>query len=303
MSQQIVSAGGPVSYAVSGPTDASGRDLVLVHGWCCDRGAMTPLRERLERTHRVLTMDLRGHGQSQEFDEDGSAGIGAHRQGQDLPPPRGQLATSIEDFAGDVAAVCAVAGMRSPVVIGHSLGALVALAALRVAGSSVSSWHPGGAVLLDPAPIAHEKGKAYWAGQVEAISGDYSGELRRGFARSLVLATDRADYDRIVQVMAAVHPTVAAGGARAMATFDGAAALGGLSLPALIIQAATAERGLEQLVPDRRLLTFGRTVGAGHFHQFEVPEQIVPMIERWLEVTFDPQARREHRTSGEGASD
>ena len=57
---------------------------------------------------------------------------------------------------------------------------------------------------------------------------------------------------------------------------------------ALVIQAATAERGLEQLVPDRGLLTVGRTVGAGHFHQIEVPEQLLPMIQRWLSVTYGP---------------
>jgi hypothetical protein len=39
-------------------------------------------------------------------------------------------------------------------------------------------------------------------------------------------------------------------------------------------------------VGDASLLTLGRTVGAGHFHQFEVPDQIVAMLERWLEVTW-----------------
>jgi hypothetical protein len=30
----------------------------------------------------------------------------------------------------------------------------------------------------------------------------------------------------------------------------------------------------------------GQTVGAGHFHQLEVPEQITPMIERFLTVAL-----------------
>lgn len=268
------------------------RDLVLVHGWCCDRESMAPLRERLEQTHRVVTMDLRGHGESQESDDDGSVGAGLHRRGDVVDPPAGTVATSIEEFAADVHAVCEAAGLVAPVVVGHSMGGLVALAALslhsRAHRTPLPSWHPAGAVLLDPAPIANEKGKAYWGTQVDPVAKDYSGDLRRRFARSLVLPTDRADYDRVVEVMASVHPRVAVGGAQAMASFDGAGALGRLAAPALVIHAATAERGLEQLVPDRRLLTLGRTVGAGHFHQVEVPEQLLPMIERWLSVTFEP---------------
>lgn len=281
----------PISYAVSGPSAPRTVDLVLVHGWCCDRSAMGALRERLEQRHRVLTLDLRGHGQSQELDEDGSVGAGARRVDADVPAPTGTVATSIAEFSSDVVAVCADAGMRSPVVVGHSLGGLVALDALARADSPLRDapgrpWQPAGAVLLDPAPIAREKGKEFWADQVDPVARDHTGDLRRDFARSLLLSTDRVDYDQIVEVMAATHPQVAAGGANAMATFDGAQALEQLALPTLIIQAATAERGLEQLVPDRSLLTLGRTVGAGHFHHLEVPDQVVPMITRWLENTY-----------------
>lgn len=281
-------AGHRISYAVSGPRTPRTTDLVLVHGWCCDRSSLAPLRERMEQTHRVVTLDLRGHGQSREFGEDGSVGIGARRPDHDLAPPVGEVATSVEDFASDVLAVCEAADLRAPVVVGHSMGGLVALGTLsgRGTGATPAPWHPAGAVLLDPAPIAHAKGKAYWAAQVEAVARDHSGDLRRAFARSLVLPTDRVDYAPFVEVMASVHPLVAAGGARAMAAFDGAAALGALAAPALVIQAATAERDLDRLVSDRALLTLGRTVGAGHFHQLEVPEQLEPMIERWFEVTF-----------------
>lgn len=255
---------------------------------------MAPLREQLERGHRVLTLDLRGHGQSQEFDEDGSVGVGA-RRADPVPPAPGTLATSIREFGQDVLAVCAAERLRSPVVVGHSMGGLIALDMLTPADSPYRDapgrpWQPSGAVLLDPAPIAREKGKAFWAEQVEAVSRDHTGDLRRDFARSLVLPTDRADYRRVVEVMASTPPQVAAGGAHAMATFDGAATLGQLAHPVLVIHAASAERGLEHLVPDRRLLTLGRTVGAGHFLHVEVLDQVLPMLTRWLEVTFGRDA-------------
>lgn len=288
MSPQLRTATGPISYSLSGPQDSGTRDLVLVHGWCCDRSALAPLRERLERTHRVLSLDLRGHGQSREVYDDGSAGAGARRDDQD-EPAAGTVATSIEEFADDVLAVGREAGLRSPVVIGHSLGGLVALAALDRADAGATV--PVGAVLLDPAPLAHERGKAFWADQVQPVSRDHTGDLRRDFARSLVLSTDTADYSQVVEVMAAVSPRVAAGGAQAMSQFDGAAVLGRLSAPILVVHAATAERDLDRLVPDRTLMTQGRTVGAGHFHQFEVPDQLESMIERWLVVTELPDPR------------
>jgi hypothetical protein len=49
----------------------------------------------------------------------------------------------------------------------------------------------------------------------------------------------------------------------------------------LVISAAHPE----DLVPVRALcptLVTGQTVGAGHFHQLEVPEQVSPMIDRFL---------------------
>lgn len=289
MNQPIRStAGHRLSYAVAGPRVPRTRDLVLVHGWCCDRTAMAPLRERFGLRHRVVSLDLRGHGQSQESVEDGSVGIGLQRADQELPPPAGHLATSIEDFAADVLAVCEAADLHEPVVIGHSMGGLVALATLMPAGTPgiPPRWQPAGAILLDPAPLAHPPGKEFWAQQAQSVRLDHSGAQRREFARSLLLPTDRADYTGIVQTMASVHPLVAAGGAEAMSTYDGAAALKNLGSPALIVHADSAERDLDRLVGDRSLLTLGRTVGSGHFHQLEVPDQLEPMITRWLEVTF-----------------
>ena len=58
------------------------------------------------------------------------------------------------------------------------------------------------------------------------------------------------------------------------------------AVPLLVLHAASVERGLREAVPDRSLVTTGQTVGAGHFHHLEVPEQVIPMVERWLATTF-----------------
>src|SRR6202007_209224 len=42
-------------------------------------------------------------------------------------------------------------------------------------------------------------------------------------------------------------------------------------------------------------VVIGQTVGAGHFHQLEVPEQVNAMIDRFLDVCALRCARREKR--------
>ncbi len=95
---------------------------VLLHGWCCDRGTMTPLADHLARGRRVISVDLRGHGESS--------------------PAAGDC--SIQALASDVVAVSRALGVVAPLLVGHSLGALVALEVDRQRGHDArrrsSSW-------------------------------------------------------------------------------------------------------------------------------------------------------------------
>jgi pimeloyl-ACP methyl ester carboxylesterase len=86
--------------------EAGGGDLplVFVHGWCCDHTYFAPQFEHFRRKHRVVTVDLRGHGQS------------------DKPTQ----SYTMEAFADDMAGMCDQLGVEKPVVIGHSMGGIVA---------------------------------------------------------------------------------------------------------------------------------------------------------------------------------
>lgn len=84
----------------------AGEPVVLVHGITESAGAFDPIITRLSPTHEVITLDLRGHGES------------------------GRAETyDLATMAVDVAAVCAAAGVRRPHLIGHSLGGAVVTAA------------------------------------------------------------------------------------------------------------------------------------------------------------------------------
>jgi pimeloyl-ACP methyl ester carboxylesterase len=90
----------------------SGSPVVLVHGITESASSFDPITERLATTHEVITMDLRGHGESGTAD-------------------RYDLGT----MAGDVIAVVTAAGIRSPHLVGHSLGGAVVSAVGGVGGA------------------------------------------------------------------------------------------------------------------------------------------------------------------------
>ena len=84
----------------------SGDPVVLVHGITESAAAFDPVTERLASTNEVITLDLRGHGES------GRSG-----------------AYDLAAMATDVAAVIAAAGVDRPHLVGHSLGGAVVTAA------------------------------------------------------------------------------------------------------------------------------------------------------------------------------
>ncbi|GAA2486724.1 alpha/beta fold hydrolase [Winogradskya humida] len=78
-------------------------DLLLIHGLTYDHRAWGPLREHLDPGRRVLAVDLPGHGSSPRRDAYPLAGI-------------------IDAVHEQVTA----AGLAEPVVVGHSVGAIIA---------------------------------------------------------------------------------------------------------------------------------------------------------------------------------
>lgn len=83
----------------------AGPDVVFVHGITDERSAWAPIAERLGRDHRCVSLDLRGHGASGDAADYGALAM-----------------------AADVSAVIAHAGCDRPVLVGHSLGAMVCTA-------------------------------------------------------------------------------------------------------------------------------------------------------------------------------
>jgi pimeloyl-ACP methyl ester carboxylesterase len=96
--------GVPIFYEVHGKPRPT---LVFIHGWSCDRTYWRDQIDAFSGDHRVVTLDLAGHGAS-----------GSDRS-----------VWSIPNFAHDVAAVVKALDARDVILIGHSLGGPVALEA------------------------------------------------------------------------------------------------------------------------------------------------------------------------------
>lgn len=98
--------GAALAVWTSGPID--GTPVLLVHGFSLDHTTWNPLADVLVGSgHRVLVPDLRGHGES--------------TLGHSNPTP--------ERFVADLETVIAELATRRVHVVGHSFGAVIALAA------------------------------------------------------------------------------------------------------------------------------------------------------------------------------
>jgi pimeloyl-ACP methyl ester carboxylesterase len=231
--------------------------MLLVHGILCDRSHLARQLAYFGRRQRCVAVDLRGHGDS------------------DAPVQE----YTIEGFADDLAVMCRRLGLGRPVVVGHSLGGIIALAfAVR---------HPdlvSGVVDLDSVLIPPGDRTDKLRTVLESFDGpDHVQAVGELFS---ALIGPYASPELREEILAGTRrvPRHVAGSTwrHAFFDFDTEAALARCSAPFLYLDAGTLNMDLERAGQICPRLTHGRTVGAGHFHQLEVPEQVNAMIERFV---------------------
>lgn len=232
--------------------------MVFVHGWTCNHTYFQPQAAHFKATHRVVSVDLRGHGMSDQPDD----------------------GYTMAGFADDVAWVCAELGLDHPVVVGHSMGGVIAL--------ELAARHPDlprAVVMVDPAPIVVGPELApLLAGLVESFQGPDHLAARRGLIEGMLFIDDDDPVvkARVTDEMLAAPQAVAYACFAGIAAWDGPAALRGARCPVLNIGAAAPindGHAMAELCPT---LVNGQTVGAGHFNQLLVPDQVNAMIEQFL---------------------
>lgn len=230
--------------------------VVLVHGWTCDHTDLAPQFAHFRGRHRTVAVDLRGHGRS------------------DKP----QQAYSMALFAEDIAWLCAQLGLSRPVVVGHSLGGTVAL--------ELAARHPelpGAVVALDAPILVPAATGEMLAPLAEAFySPEYAAAVQQFLRMTLGPIDDPARAEQILARAAATPRHVITGVWDALLQWDAAAAAAACTVPVLYIDAGSPnwDAGrFKELTPQ---LVTGATVGSGHWHELEVPDQVNAMIDRFL---------------------
>jgi pimeloyl-ACP methyl ester carboxylesterase len=106
--------GVPIAYTVTGSGSPA---LVFIHGWMCDQTFWEAQVEEFSTSNTVITIDLPGHGLS-----------GMDRDGWPMMA-----------YGADVQAVVEHFGLTNVVLIGHSMGAPIALEATRLMPGQVAA--------------------------------------------------------------------------------------------------------------------------------------------------------------------
>jgi len=232
--------------------------LIMIHGLCSNLKHWDPQARKFGRSHKILRVDLRGHGAS------------------DAP----KSGYSIRQMADDVAALARSRRIRNAVVMGHSMGGAVALEFARrnpdVAKALVMLDAPtglGGMSAADAkqSPLVAALGGPGWPAPAEQF-----------YARFFTNARDKKLAAKVCKDAGRTPQHGAVGATQALLTYKMTPAAKAVKQPTLFVAAAQGNARwdtLRELMPQ---VQFARVVGAGHFLQLEAPDQTNAMIEEFL---------------------
>jgi pimeloyl-ACP methyl ester carboxylesterase len=242
--------------------EGKGLAVVALHGWSCDGNDWNWLAADLVADHRVVVPDLRGHGASTQ----------CHSQRY---TPR--------LFAADTLRLIEDLGLRDVVIVGHSLGAIVA--------SVIAVDHPdlvSALILVDP-PYSYDD--AILQPALEAIRADPHGFTTGAFGYLYSDATPtwlRTWHRRRILSMPA---EVIAGTFTGL--YDGDEGLGRRLLsqsylrrrrvPTFAIYAAGGPTAYEESFTHGPQDKVAAWDGYGHFLHQEAPERFASVTRAWLD--------------------
>lgn len=231
--------------------------LILIHCWCGNQTFWKNQLDLLARNHEVITLDLPGHGES----------------------TRTRSAYTISSYGDDVAQLVTDLHLDHVILIGHSMGGPVALAAAaklkgRVVGIiGIDNLHDADKAMtremIEPMAAALEADFA--AAMQSAMTGMLPKDADPALSKWIVTQAQRADHRAAVELM------------RNFATLD---------VPSLLRNCGTRVRCINSAsspwktnVPvNRRYADFDAVVlsGVGHFPQLEKPELFNPVLNRTI---------------------
>jgi pimeloyl-ACP methyl ester carboxylesterase len=138
---------------------------------------------------------------------------------------------------------------------------------------------------LDPGPItATDEARLAFTALAEQLLGPDGERVRRDYVEKTAAGTIDPERRRfVVETMCRVPLEQAAAELRGIAAWNGVGALALCHAPLLVVRAGTGgSNDPARLLAIKPETVVGVTVGAGHFNHLDVPEQVNPMLERFL---------------------
>jgi len=263
---EYVSRGLRIAYDDVQASKPSGRTTVLLHGWATQRAFLHPLSAALHPSHRILNIDLVGHGESA------------------VPVDESRL--DVASLAQDVIGLCDAAGLTSAVLTGHSLGGAVALEMAAERPDLASAVVALEGILFMPADTVEQSASLLAALRTPAWRDVMAEVLTAAFLPS----DDPGLLARLIEQLRVTPQHVVAAVAERVLEWDveaAAKAVGAAETPLLYVEATGGLADLDVLRDRCPQLMVGRTVAIGHDQMLETPEQSVAMINAFL-TTLDP---------------
>lgn len=256
---KVIRDGVSLAYGEAG---SGGPPMVLVHGWGGNKRIFDPQIAHFSKDHRVLALDLRGMGDS------------------DAPDSGYEL----EQLADDVYFICERLSVEQPVLVGQSMGGVVVtiLAAKRPNFAR-------GVVMLDSAIVQTHACKDAFAAGVKPLRGPEYKAFLQSFVPALFAPIDNPFLrTQIVEALMGTPQHVLAAAWDSTRRTDASSAAAQMSVPALYVRGALsflndAEK-LQEILPN---LMMGQTIGSGHYHTLEVPDQVNAMIDRFVSLVIE----------------
>jgi pimeloyl-ACP methyl ester carboxylesterase len=234
---------------------SGGVPILLLHSSAGSTEHWVAQLAHLRRRHRVIALDLRGHGRSR-------------------PPADGDY--TIPALARDVAEAVDFLGLSRFVLVGHSLGGA---AAVEYAGR-----HPdrvAGLLLLDPASDGRSMPEEQKIGLMAALRGDAYQATAEGYWATLIQPSSEAIRRRLVDDLRRTRREAIVGSLAALLEFDPVTPLTRYRGPQLSIitplnEVPGAYHVLVPTLPHRKI------EGTGHWLQLDAPDRVNEEIDAFL---------------------
>lgn len=252
--------GVPIHYSVQGKGEPA---LVFIHCGSCDRHVWENQVPVFSKKHKVVTIDLPGHGES----------------------GRGRKNWSIESYADDVNTVISKLKLRRVILIGSSLGGPIALEANRRSPDRVVGIVPVDTLhnvetKLDPKVMENV---------IAQLRANYKVAMT-GFMNQLLFSPSTPDAvkSRMISAATASPPELAIAILEGILKYDSAPALREVKVPIRAINADMTPTNLE--VNRKYAPQFDAAIikGSGHYPMLEHPARFNELLAEFIRKVQTP---------------